>query len=202
MLIHTIKKNVILSLQPDSYLAGLPTVYSQPPGELRLKRGALVTTIPSLGVEWRVSLQFKATKYDYKGWVNILHLTIGGLKRGREDLTPSPAIYYHPYHPDHPEQPEGWLQVATAIGNNPFSGKPFGCLPYLPYLTLGQWSTVIISQLKTGSYTTVSVNINGTAVWTVENPAPKAFSSVEVYASDPWSLGLAGSIRGLQIKTQ
>ena len=185
----TRRKKIILFLHPDSYLAGLPTVYSQPHGELQLKRDTLLATLTSIGMEWEVSFEFKPTNYDNKdngGYVNILHLTNGGNFQTLGDRTP--AVQYHP---------DKGLYVATAIGSNPNSHT------YMkPPPPVGQWSSIVISQIKTGSSTIVSIKINDAAPLTRENPVPKEFSSVKVYASDPWHPAQAGSIRGLKIKTQ
>ena len=99
-----------------------------------------------------------------------------------------PAFFY---------KPRVGLQVATAIGSD--KNSYFNIKPAPPS---GQWSSVVVSQLKTGSTTTFSVKINDAAPLTRENPAPRAFSFVKVFASDPWFKGQPGSIRGLTIKTQ
>ena len=65
------EENVILFLHADSYLAGLPIVYSQPAGELELKQNNLLATIPLLGRQWELSFEFKPTNYDYNGWTSI-----------------------------------------------------------------------------------------------------------------------------------
>ena len=176
---------MLLFLQADWYLAGLATVYSQPAGELQLKKDNLLTTI-DLGRQWVVSFDFKPTNYDYNGWTSILHMTIGSNCCEPGDRTP--AIIY---------KPDKGLYVATAIGSNP---------NYQTYMKppppVDQWTTIVVSQLKTGSSTTFSVKIGDAAPLTKENPAPNEFSSVKVFASNPWGSAQAGSIRGLTIKTQ
>ena len=179
---RTIKINMILLLQTDWYLAGLPTVYSQPSGELELKRDTLLTTLPSLGLQWEIAFRFKPTNYDYNGWSSILHMTIGS------DRDRIPAFFY---------KPSVGLGVRTAIGSN--KNSQFNIKP-AP--RSGQWSSVVVSQLKTGSTTTFSVKINDAAPLARENPAPRAFSSVKVLASNPWYTAQPGLIRGLTIKTQ
>ena len=172
-------------LQPDCYLAGLPTVYSQPPGELQLEQDTLLNTIP-LGLEWQVSFEFKPTNYINNAWTNIFHMTIG--ENGKNPGDRTPAVQYHPTR---------GLQVSTTISSDP------NFHTYIkPPPPVGQWISIVISQLNTGSSTTFSIKIGDAPPLTKENPAPKAFSSVKVYASDPWHPAQAGSIRGLEIKTQ
>ena len=181
-----IKITTILFLQADCYLAGLPTVYSQPSGELKLKPNTLLTTLPSLGRQWEIAFQFKPTNYDNSDWTNILHMTDGSNNAKLGDR--NPAFFFKPS--------VGWM-VATTIGSDKNSE-----IKIKPPPPVGQWSTVVLSQLKTGSRTTFSVKINDAAPLTTENPAPRAFSSVKVFASNPWYTAQPGLIRGLTIKTQ
>ena len=52
------------------------TIYTKAE-EHQLVQGTLLTTLPTLGKEWKVTHDFKATKY-LNTWCNSLHLTIGG----------------------------------------------------------------------------------------------------------------------------
>ena len=54
----------------------------------------------------------------------------------------------------------------------------------------------------TGSSTTISIKIGEAAPVTKNNPTPKAFEAVKVYASDNFVPAQAGYIRGLKITTQ
>ena len=47
-------------------------------GEKELAKDNLLTTLPTLTKEWRVSLEVKPTDYDYGSYANVLHMTIGG----------------------------------------------------------------------------------------------------------------------------
>ena len=55
----------------------MPTVYTQQPAEIQLKKDNLLETIPKLGKEWEISFEFKPDDYTTQGFTSILHLTIG-----------------------------------------------------------------------------------------------------------------------------
>ena len=48
------------------------------PSEHLLKRNTLLTTLPYLAKEWRISFEFKPNNYNYKGYAQIIHMTIAG----------------------------------------------------------------------------------------------------------------------------
>ena len=165
----------------------MPIVYSQPPSdEHQLEKSTILETIPGLGKEWQVSFDFKPKHYNTSGYTNILHLTIGGnVKNIGERI---PAIFHHP---------DSGLIVTTAINDNPNFHADI-----TPPPPVNQWSTIVLSQLTSGSSTTFSVTVNGVAPFSpVVNPVPLEFSSVKVYASDPWHTAQPGYIRALTIKT-
>ena len=162
----------------------MPLVYTQPDGEITLEQNNLLKTI-KLGKQWEVSFQLKPTSYEFDSWTSILHMTIGEDNVNPGDRTP--AIFYHPSH---------GLHVTRTSGSDPDSYKEIKPAP-----PVGEWSTIVLSQLQTGSTTTFSVKIEGATLWTIENPAPLEFPSVKVFASNPWHPAQAGSIRGLVIKT-
>ena len=151
-----------------------------------MEKGNLLETLPRLGEEWEISFDFKPDAYTTEGFTSILHLTIN------EDLTKIgdriPAIFYNP---------DSGLHISTAIGNNPNSHRDV-----MPAPPVGKWTSIVMSQLKSGSKTTFSVKVDGADPFSVENPAPQEFSDVKVYAADPWWDAQPGSIRGLTIKTQ
>ena len=164
----------------------MPTVYSQPAGELQLRKDNLLDTIPRLGKEWQISFDFKPENYDDSGYTSILHLTIG------DDYTTFgdriPAIFYH--------SGKG-LHVTTALGDDLSYHEDI-----MPKLPLNKWSYILVSQIKSGAVTNFSIEASGAAPFSVPNPLPMEFSDVKVFASDPWWDTQPGSIRGLIIKTQ
>ena len=172
----------------------MPTVYTQPksPGheEHQLVQSYLMETLPTLGMEWQISFDFRPTLYYNKTeFTNILHLTIGGDTSTIGDRIP--AIFYHPNR---------GLIVATAIGDNA-NHAYHAETPTIP--PAAKWTTIVVSQLKSGPSTSFSVTINGTALFApMDNPRPQGFSAVKVYASNPWFTTQPGTIRRLTIKTQ
>ena len=52
------------------------TAFSLTP-EHKLKRGSLLTTLPTLAKEWKISFQFRPSSYEYNGYAEIGHMTIG-----------------------------------------------------------------------------------------------------------------------------
>ena len=170
----------------DWNVADLTPVYSQPTGELKLKKGYLIETLPRLGKEWEISFEFKPENYDQSGYTSILHLSTG------EDSSVLgsriPAIFHHP---------NIGLHVATAIGNEPNSYLNIHRSP-----PVGQWSTIVVSQLKPWVRTIMSVNVSDEVPRSMLNPEPREFSDVKVYGSDPWYDAQPGLIRGLTIKTK
>ena len=159
-------------------------MYTQP-GEIKLEKDNLIKTLPKLGEEWEISFDFKPDDYTTEGYTSILHLSIN------DDVTQIgdriPAIFYHHIH---------GLHISTAIGDNPNFTRDTISPP------LGEWTSIVVSQLKSGSKTTFSVKVDGADPFSVENPDPQEFSDVKVYAADPWWDAQPGSIRGLNIKTQ
>ena len=66
-------------------------------GERELTKDKLLTTLPTLTKEWRVSLEVKPTDYDYSSTANVLHMTIGGKGLGASSKVGdrSPVIWIH-----------------------------------------------------------------------------------------------------------
>ena len=178
----------------------MPIVYSQPLGELQLKNNNLIGTLTTLYKEWEISFELRPDNYDqtnkssnYNYYVyqqtnfrNILHLTTGGDETVVGDRIP--AIFYHP---------KFGLHVATGLGSNPNVHADI-----MPAPPVDQWTTIVVSQLKSGSRTTFSVKIDGTVAYSSDNLGPQEFSNVKVYASDPWWKTQPGLIRDLTIKSQ
>ena len=165
----------------------MPIVYSQPVGEIQeIKKSSLMTTLPTLRNEWEISFEFKPANYEDSRNTNILHLTFGGDKENPEDRIP--AIFYHPGM---------GLHVKCDIGKDQTYHTDI-----MPPPPVGQWSTIVLSQITSGSTTIFSVKVGGASASTVETLEPLTFSSVMVFASDPWMKAQPGAIRGLTINTQ
>ena len=151
-----------------------------------MKKAHLIETLPRLGKEWEISFEFKPENYDKSGYTSILHLSTG------EDNSVLgsriPAIFHHT---------NIGLHVTTAIGNEPNSYLNIHRSP-----PVGQWSTIVVSQLKPWVRTIMSVKVSDEVPRSMLNPEPREFLDVKVYGSDPWYEAHAGLIRGLTIKTK
>ena len=51
-------------------------------GEHQIEKNALLTTLPTMTKEWKVTFDVNPTDYKYTGFGSVLHLTIGGRSLG------------------------------------------------------------------------------------------------------------------------
>ena len=167
---------------------GLPTVFSLP-GQHLLKRGSLLTTLPTLSQDWRISFQFNPFNFTSSGngYTSLLHLTSGGKWGNFGDSTPS--IFF---------QPNFGMQVVSAINENPDFKYKTNLKLSIP---VSQWSTISVSQESLGGVVIFSIVVNGEEAFAIENTQPKEFKSVKVFASAPWYEAQPGLIRALTIQT-
>ena len=156
------------------------------PGEHLLTRSTLLTTLSTLTKEWKVSFEFNPKSYDYNGFAQILHMTIGGQKANIGDRTP--ALWIH--------KSRG-VYISTTLNGKANVGKFFPTKKP----PLNEWTTIEISQAKKGSKYIFSLAARGETLWTVTNTKPKQFSNVHVYGCSQWYVAQAGSIRRLRIET-
>ena len=155
------------------------------PGQHFLTQNDLLTTLPTLSKEWRITFDFYPTSYEQGGYAQILQLTTGSKSGKIGDRTP--ALWIH--------NTKG-VYIATTLNGKASVGKFFSTKKPL----LNEWTTVDISQTKKGSVYMFSFAINGEILWSTENSDPREFSDVEVYASSGWYNAQAGYIRGFQIE--
>ena len=157
------------------------------PREHLLKRRTLLTTLPTLAKEWKVSFELNPESYDQRGLTQVLQMTIGGKSGNVGDRTP--ALWIH--------NTRG-VYIATTLDGKANVGKYFRSMKP----PVGEWTTIEMIQAKQDFSYIFSVTIGGGQVWSVENSKPEEFSDVKVYASSPWYLAQAGAIRGLQIENK
>ena len=150
-----------------------------------LKSNTLLTTLPTLTKEWRVSFEFNPKSYDYRGYAQIMQMTIGGRSGNVGDRTP--ALWIH--------KTRG-VYISTTLNGNANVGKFFRTKKP----PINEWTSVEISQAKRGSKYMFSFVIKGETLWSVENTKPMHFSDVHVYASSAWYVAQVGSIRGFKIE--
>ena len=84
------------------------------PREIVLEKNALLTDLPVLAKEWRVSFEIKPTSYKYNGYAQILHMTTGGKSGKIGDRTP--ALWIH--------KTKG-VYIATTLNDKPNEGNFF-----------------------------------------------------------------------------
>ena len=136
--------------------------------EHNIVRNELLTTIPLLKEEWKVSFEFKATRFN--GLTQVLHLTAGGMGAGSGarygDRTP--AIWTH--------SSSGFL-ISSAVDGRYSYSKWFKNLP-----SVNEWTTVEVGQELVGSKIVYSVAIGGKNVFSKTNTRPSEFENVKVYA--------------------
>ena len=65
--------------------------------EHQILRNSLLTVLPNMSKEWKVTFEVNPTHYSWNGWKSILHLTIGGKGVGSNAKVGDriPAIWFH-----------------------------------------------------------------------------------------------------------
>ena len=135
--------------------------------EHEIAKNKLLTTIPTLKKEWRVSFEFKSTSFN--GISQVLHMTAGGKGTGGGarygDRTP--AIWTDPK--------KGFL-ISSAVGGKYSYSKWFKqALP-----SAGKWVNIMITQQIEASKMTYSITIGGKKLFTTTNTQPSKFDNVKV----------------------
>ena len=163
------------------------TVYFSPQGHndgTELVRDNLLTTLPSLGKEWRVTHEFRPTDYSAKGWTNSLHLTTEGNKKRM------PAIFFH--------ASKG--MVVAFPKDNSSNTKHYIKEDDRP--AINEWTRIKIAQeLLKGKYM-ITITIGCKKVFEVQNNKPNKYSEVQVFTSNPFYAAHPGSIRNFIIETK
>ncbi|XP_065681608.1 uncharacterized protein LOC100199805 isoform X2 [Hydra vulgaris] len=144
-----------------------------------LVKGKLIAIIPKLDREYLVSFDvYLNTNFDY--WQSVIHFTIGKDYSKPGDRTP--AIYFCDYY---------GLQIN-------FPRNDIKAIQIYASLKLKLWTKIEVYQFtlnKTSSI--ITCRINGDVIYSEINNQPVSFNSVKVYASDPWTSVLDGSIKNL-----
>ena len=187
--------------------------------EKTIKSNQLLTTIPLLAKEWKLSFKLKVNDFG-SGWRQVLHMSIGGKGVGKSvkygDRTP--AIWTHP---------ERGFIISSAVQGDPnFDTKSTkGELP-----STGEWINIEIGQALESRRRVVSkcrrrgrevctrnpkapklenvmlftyfINKNGRGVVSTGNPEASRFENVMVFSSSPWYSPVNGSIKNLVIENR
>ena len=151
-----------------------------------LKKSSLLTTLPILTKEWRLTFEINPKSYA-SGYSQVVQITKGGKSGQIGDRTPS--LWFH--------KSRG-VYLATTLSGKANVGKFFrNSLP-----RVGEWTRLVISQAKVGSKYIFSLILAGKELWSAENLRPLEFSDVKVYASSPWYPAQEASIRGLRVENK
>ena len=159
--------------------AGGSTVFDLPEEHV-LKFNHLLTTLPILTEEWRVSFEVNPENYT-DGFAQVLHMTTGG----RSSYTP--ALWFSKSY---------GIYIKTTISG--WTQAYYISKEKLPIID--EWTTVEISQTKRGSEYIFSLVIKDETLLCEENTNPSQFSNVQVFASSGWQPAQEGSIRRFQIE--
>ena len=151
-----------------------------------IAKNRLLTTLPKLTKEWRVSFEVNPTSFSRRD-ASVLHMTIGGKGSGGGSSVGDriPAIWFH--------------KTKGAIVSTALNGKvSYNIKRALPLA--GEWTKIEVSQTLVASKYMFSITIGGEQVFTKPNTKPVELSDVKVYAGSPWYLGQKGSLRKLKIE--
>ena len=156
--------------------------------EHQIAQNSLLTTLPDMTKEWRVTFDINPTDYNFNDFASVLHLTIGGKGVGSRAKVGdrNPAIWFH--------KTKGVL-VSTALDGKASYSKYFYNLPLA-----GEWTRIEVSQSLVSSQYIYSINIGTEQVFTTPNTKPEAQTDVKVFAGSPWYQGQKGSLRNLKIE--
>ena len=97
-----------------------------------------------------------------------------------------PAIWFH--------KTKGVL-ISSGLDGKASYNKFFKGLP-----PVGEWTRIEVSQTMVSSQYKYSISIGNEQVFSKPNTEPVELSGVKVYAGNPWSSGLKGSLRNLKIE--
>ena len=155
--------------------------------EHQIDRNSLLTVLPNMTKEWKVTFEINPTDYSFRGYASVLHMTMGGRGVGSsaEVGDRTPAIWFH--------KTRGVL-VSTAQDGKASYSKFFKPLPLA-----GEWTRMEVSQTLLSSQYMYSITIGNEQVFSKPNTKPIELSDVKVYAGSPWS-SQKGSLRKLKIE--
>ena len=155
--------------------------------EHELARDSLLTTLPNLTKEWRVSLEVNPTDYIAGGFNSVLHMTIGGKGLGSKAKIGDriPAIWIHK---------RGRVMISSAVNGEVDYRETFKFLP-----PAGEWTGIEVSQRLVKSKYMYRISIANKTLFEIENTMPVELPNVKVYAGSPWNTARRGFIRNLEI---
>ena len=175
--------------QSQTHFAGPWRIAYHLGGEHEIQKGLLLATIPLLEMEWKVSFEFKANRYQ-RNLMQILHMTVGGNGAGKDAKygDRNPAIWAHSRN--------GFL-ISSAVNGRYSYSKWFNVLP-----ELGDWVKIEIGQEFESSDMIYSIKIGEKKVFSVKNAKPSKFENVKVFSASSWFSSADGLIRDLLVENK
>ena len=149
--------------------------------EHQLVKNTLMTTLDTMGKEWKITHDFKPTSFS-SGWAASLRMVTPGVN-GQYSL---PTVW--------PSGHNGKMVVGIAVSGNKDYQTDIDRPP------VDAWTTIAISQTLEGNKYMYRISIGGQEVHAKENTQPKVYQGAEVYASK--GTAQPGSIRNLVIETR
>ena len=155
-----------------------------------IAKNKLLTTIPTLKKEWRVSFELKAS--NLTGITQVLHMTAGGRGYG-------PGSKYGDRTPAIWISAQRGFYVSSAVEGKHSYGTYTG-RDSLP--SVGKWIMVKVSQQLEGARVVYSIAIGGKKVFSTTNSLPSEFSKVKVFISSNWYAPQSGFIKNFLIENK
>jgi len=172
--------------------------------EMEVKDKVDLTTLPFVGKEFSVSLEFLMNAIPTGTYGSILHLTLGTDCSKRGDRIPAVWVGV-----------DGSLIVVSDLNPTNACGQGFNTISQLKDIGTGKWVKLDISQKPTERQYDANgkemdekykfeVFLNGASVVSVENPEPVKYENVKVLADDSQFnyKPLDGKIRNLVIRSK
>ena len=163
-----------------------------------LKRGQKLTTLPKLGKEWSVSLDFKPTESQLTEQANIIDLSIFGSQDLEERITYGGRIVSIMTRPDQD------LRFSLALTDQ--NGVEKNWNSNFNGIQVDRWTSISISQQKVQKDEedcekyVQTITIDGNQVFRRRNTAAKEFRPVNVFASSHNFPAQPGFIRNFVIQ--
>ena len=157
-------------------------------GQQEMAKNNLLTTLPKMTKEWKVSLEVNPTDYSFSSYANVLHLTIGGKGLGSSANVGDriPAIWIH--------KTRG-VMISSALNGKAAYTKTYKMIP-----PVREWTKIEVSQTLIESKYIYSISIGKKNVLKVENKKPVELSDVKVFAGSPWYTARKGFLRNLDVQ--
>ena len=151
--------------------------------ELKLKKGMLLTTLPSMNEKFELKFEVKVLKLQSQQWANAVHLSVGNNIGTHGDRIPSIFL-----------NKDSYWHICSSIGSNKNHCHNFQSVSFKNWTSFRIWQ----DQLPDGDYM-YEYAINDVTMYSIQNRNPRKFKNIKVYASDPWYAAVMGSIRNLEL---